>query len=166
MDALRDCHTLSAVGGAWVLARISTRCATPSTLCFLQRRALRFVLVKRHEICVWRVRLRYGGIGRRIRRLGKPGPSAGSLQELLKSTDVYDLDRQATVRLSEAERIKAVRGGVVPRRILSYGLMTGLARTTAENPLSYILKSDDKMARLRPEDLVDDIPGSSPPRAP
>ena len=32
--------------------------------------------------------------------------------------------------------------------------MSGLARTAAENPLSYISKLDDEMARLRPEVLV------------
>ena len=58
------------------------------------------------------------GIARRVRRLGKPDSSAGALRELLKSKDVYDLDRQVTVRPYVAERIKAVWDGVVPEIIL------------------------------------------------
>ena len=82
------------------------------------------------------------GIGRQVRRLGVPGPPAGALEELLKTTDVYDLDRQVSVRPHVVERIRAVREGVVPRRILDSTLMQGLARDAAENPLRYILKSD------------------------
>ena len=77
------------------------------------------------------------------------------VQTSLLVVRVYDLDRQVSVRLYEAERIRAVREGVVPRDILQSSLMQGLAREAAENPLSYILKSDDEMAKLRPEDFVE-----------
>ena len=38
------------------------------------------------------------GFARQIRRLGAPESPAGALEELLKTHDVYDLDRQVSVR--------------------------------------------------------------------
>ena len=95
------------------------------------------------------------GIARQVRRLGAPERPAGALEELLKTKDVYDLDRQVSVRPYEASRIRAVREGVVPRDILRSSLLRGRALEAATSPLSYILKSDDEMARMQPEDFVE-----------
>ena len=95
------------------------------------------------------------GFARQVRRLGVPESPAGCLEALLKTTDVYDLSRQVSVRPYEPGRIRAVREGVVPRDILNSSLLQGLSREAAESPLRYILKSDEEVSRLRPEDFVE-----------
>ena len=92
--------------------------------------------------------------GQVIRRLGTPPAPAGARQELLKLQDVYDLDRQVTMRPYVSDRVKVVREGVAPRDILNSVLLLGHARMAAENPARHILKSDAKMAQLAPEDHV------------
>ena len=56
-------------------------------------------------------------MGRTIRAHGPPPPlkqQAGALRELLKSRDVYDLDRDTTRRPFNFDQVRVVRDGVNP----------------------------------------------------
>jgi len=85
---------------------------------------------------------------------------AGALSELLKSSDVYELDRAVSMRPYVADKVKAVREGTVPRAILQSSLLEGDARRAAEDPFRQIVKSDAEIAELKPEDYI--IPYTDP----
>ena len=89
-----------------------------------------------------------------MRQLGVPSKPAGALSELLKSSDVYELDRAISMRPYVADKVKAVREGTVPRSILQSSLLVGDARRAAEDPFRRIVKSDAEIAELKPEDYI------------
>ena len=94
-------------------------------------------------------------MGRTIRAYGPPPPpreQAGALRELLKSRDVYDLDRDTTRRPFNFEKVCVVRDGVNPIPLES--VCGPHALPTVLNPYAHILKSDAEIAELRPEDHV------------
>ena len=95
-------------------------------------------------------------LGRTIRAHGPPPPpreQAGALRELLKSRDVYDLDRDTTRRPFNFDKVRVVRDGVNPIPLES--VCGPHALPAAISPYELILKSDAEVADLRPEDHVE-----------
>ena len=60
-----------------------------------------------------RVRGHFGGL---VRQLGVPSKPAGALSELLKSSDVYELDRAVSMRPFVTDKVKAVQWVQCPGR--------------------------------------------------
>ena len=98
--------------------------------------------------------------GKAIRQLGPPPSSAGALSELLKSRDVYDLDRQVSMRPYEAHKVRAVREGTVPKDIMQSSLLQGEAKVAAQQPFRHILKSDEEIEAMDPSSFI--IPYTDP----
>ena len=93
--------------------------------------------------------------GKEIRELGRPPEisPAGALRELLKSTDVYNLDRESTRRPYCADKVRVVRDGVVPRPLVA--LLSEEAGAALRDPWRFIVKSDAEMSLLRDEDYIE-----------
>ena len=74
---------------------------------------------------------------------------AGALRELLKSNDVYNLDRESTRRPYRADKVRVVRDGVVPRPVVA--LLPEEAARVLMDPWKYSVKDDPELARLADE---------------
>jgi hypothetical protein len=69
----------------------------------------------------------------------------------LKSKDVYDLDREATRRPYDESKVRVVREGIVPRDL--HGLVGPAGQEVLRDPERYVLKTDEELKRLQPEDF-------------
>lgn len=94
----------------------------------------------------WAVRQRLGRHIRHIRDLGRPpgvAEQAGALSALLKSKDVYNLDRDSTRRPYSKEKVRVVRDGIRPR--LLEGVLGPEAAEVMSDPEGLILKTDNEI---------------------
>ena len=92
-------------------------------------------------------------LGRYVREVGRPPgiEPAGALRELLKSKDMYSLDRESTRRPYNRDLVRVVRDGITPRRLED--LLPEHARAPLKRPSSYIVKDDADMKEVE-ADLV------------
>lgn len=92
---------------------------------------------------------------RSLRDVGQPpdGNDRDAQQDLLKSTDVYNLDKETTRRPYEASKVRVVRDGVVLRDILGFGVEE--VNRVLNDPWRFIVKPDEEMSNELNDELIE-----------
>jgi hypothetical protein len=94
-------------------------------------------------------------LGRVVRRYGPPPASAvrsAALQKLLRSHDVYDLDREESHRPYDFDKVNVCREGVTPKPLRD---VVGLeAKNVLDNLRAYVLKTDGEIGKTPLEEFV------------
>lgn len=93
-------------------------------------------------------------LGRCVQDLGRPPDQSesSSLADLLKSNDLYCLNRESTRRPYDAARVRVVRDGICPRDLEA--MVPEHVRRQLADPWRYIVKDDAELSLLYDDDYV------------